>query len=75
VGRGHVHDAQTLARQQGLNPHLWTDIKQMLPLLSDKRYYRKLKYGYARGNEPVRYVQRIRDYKGILSNELLNSQK
>ena len=75
VGRGHVHDAQTLARQQGLNPHLWSDIKQVLPLLSDKRYYRKLKYGYARGNEPVRYVQRIRDYKGILSNELLNSQK
>ena len=22
VGRGHVHDAQRLAREQGLNPHL-----------------------------------------------------
>jgi membrane-bound lytic murein transglycosylase F len=73
VGRGHLHDAQTLAREQGLNPHLWSDIKQVLPLLSDKRYYRKLKYGYARGNEPVRYVQRIRDYRLILENELSNS--
>ena len=75
VGRGHVHDAQQLAREQGLNPHLWSDLKQVLPLLSDKRYYRDLKYGYARGNEPVRYVQRIRDYQLILENALNNSDK
>jgi membrane-bound lytic murein transglycosylase F len=75
VGRGHLHDAQTLAREQGLNPHLWSDVKQVLPLLSDKRYYSKLKYGYARGNEPVRYVQRIRDYQLILENELKNRDR
>jgi len=44
-------------------------------LLSDKRYYRGLKYGYARGFEPVRYVQRIRDYQLILENELIDSKK
>ena len=70
VGRGHLHDAQTLAREQGLNPFLWGDVKQVLPLLSEKKYYSKLKYGYARGNEPVRYVQRIREYQHILENEL-----
>jgi len=75
VGRGHLHDAQTLAREQGLNPYLWNDVKQVLPLLADKRYYRKLKYGYARGDEPVRYVQRIRDYQSILENELKNRGK
>ena len=75
VGRGHLHDAQTLAREHGLNPHLWSDVKQVLPLLSDKRYYSKLKYGYARGNEPVRYVQRIRDYQLILENELKNRDR
>jgi membrane-bound lytic murein transglycosylase F len=75
VGRGHLHDAQTLAREQGLNPYLWSDVKQVLPLLSDKRYYSKLKYGYARGSEPVRYVQRIRDYQLILENELKNLDK
>jgi len=75
VGRGHLHDAQTLAREQGLNPYLWNDVKQVLPLLSDKRYYRKLKYGYARGSEPVRYVHRIRDYQQILENELNNRDK
>jgi len=75
VGRGHLHDAQTLAREQGLNPYLWNDVKQVLPLLSDKRYYRNLKYGYARGSEPVRYVQRIRDYQLILENQLNKGTK
>jgi len=75
VGRGHLHDAQALAREKGLNPHMWNDVKQVLPLLSDKRYYRDLKYGYARGSEPVRYVQRIRDYQLILENQLNKGTK
>lgn len=70
VGRAHLHDAQTLARQLNLNPHKWADMKQVLPLLSDKRYYKDLRYGYARGTEPVRYVQRIREYHHIIENEL-----
>jgi len=69
VGRGHLHDAQVLAREKDLSPHHWKDIKQVLPLLADKRYYRRLKYGYARGMEPVRYVTRIREYRHILEGE------
>lgn len=67
VGRGHFRDAQKLARSLGKNPDLWVDMKDVLPLLSEKKYYKDLKYGYARGNEPVQYVNRIRDYKDILS--------
>lgn len=70
VGRAHLHDAQVLARRHGLSPWRWRDIKRMLPLLSDPKYYRTLKYGYARGYEPVRYVQRIREYHHVLANEL-----
>jgi membrane-bound lytic murein transglycosylase F len=70
VGRAHLHDAQVLARRHGLSPWRWRDIKRMLPLLSDPEYYRTLKYGYARGHEPVRYVQRIREYHHVLANEL-----
>lgn len=69
IGRGHMHDAQVLARQQNLSPHHWNDIKQVLPLLANKKYYRKLKYGYARGTEPVRYVSRIREYQHVLEGE------
>ncbi len=70
IGRAHMHDAQTLARKQGLSPHHWRDIKQVLPLLAKKKYYKDLKYGYARGTEPIRYVQRIREYQHVLENRL-----
>lgn len=70
IGRGHLHDAQELARRLNKNPHLWSDLRDVLPLLSHKKYYRTLKHGYARGREPVQYVQRIRNYKDILENIL-----
>jgi membrane-bound lytic murein transglycosylase F len=68
VGMGHVKDAQVLAKRFGLDKNTWRDLKAVLPLLSQKRYYRTLKYGYARGSEPVRYVESIYDYKDILEN-------
>lgn len=70
IGRAHMHDAQTLARRLDLSPHHWRDLKQVLPLLAKKEYYKDLKYGYARGTEPVRYVQRIREYRHVLENHL-----
>lgn len=70
IGRGHMHDAQSLARELELSPHRWSDMKQVLPLLADERYYRGLRYGYARGSEPVRYVQRIREYRAVLEQDL-----
>jgi membrane-bound lytic murein transglycosylase F len=66
IGRGHFRDAQTLARQLNKNPDHWHDMKEVLPLLSKKEYYKNLRYGYARGNEPVRYVTRIRNYEELL---------
>ena len=66
VGFGHLQDARTLARELGRNPDSWVDLKQVLPLLSQKKHYKKLKHGYARGSEPVQYVQRIRDYQQVL---------
>ncbi|MFW6284444.1 MAG: transglycosylase SLT domain-containing protein, partial [Desulfosalsimonas sp.] len=74
VGRGHLHDAQILARRLGLSPHSWRDLKQVLPLLADQQYYKDLKYGYARGYEPVRYVRSIREYRHILRNDLDNAE-
>ena len=68
VGMGHVKDAQVLAQKFGLDKNIWSDLKSVLPLLAQKRYYRTLKYGYARGSEPVRYVESIYDYHDILNN-------
>jgi len=69
VGLGHLRDAQVLARREGKDPKRWHDIKIMLPLLSKRKYYSTLKYGYARGSEPVRYVQQIREYEAILQQQ------
>lgn len=70
VGMGHVYDARKLARELGTNPDLWHDFREVLPLLSQKKYYSNLRYGYARGTEPVRYVQRIRNYHDMLLQTL-----
>ncbi len=66
VGMGHVYDARTLAERFGKDKDKWHDLKTILPLLSQPKYYKTLKRGYARGSEPVRYVQRIREFHDIL---------
>ncbi|MCD6293258.1 MAG: membrane-bound lytic murein transglycosylase MltF [Deltaproteobacteria bacterium] len=70
VGMGHIYDARQLARQLNKNPDRWSTLKETLPLLSQEKYYKKLKHGYARGNEPVRYVKRINNYRNILEKKL-----
>jgi len=70
VGMGHLRDARVLARRLGKNPDSWPDLREVLPLLSRKKYYKTLKHGYARGREPVIYVRRIRDYQDILIKTL-----
>jgi membrane-bound lytic murein transglycosylase F len=66
VGFGHLEDARILTERDGGNPDLWIDVKQRLPLLAQKKYYRTLRYGYARGHEPVNYVDNIRNYYDLL---------
>jgi membrane-bound lytic murein transglycosylase F len=66
VGFGHLEDARRLAEKMGKNPDLWIDVKDILPLLSQQRYYKQTRYGYARGQEPVTYVQNIRRYYDVL---------
>ncbi|PHQ66087.1 MAG: membrane-bound lytic murein transglycosylase MltF [Sulfurimonas sp.] len=68
IGMGHIKDAQKLTKKMRLNQNIWSDLKKALPLLSQKRYYQTLKHGYARGSEPVRYVDSIYDYRDILQN-------
>ena len=73
VGMGHLRDAQTLAKRLGKDPWLWSELKEVLPLLSKKKYYKTLKYGYARGHEPVTYVTRIRNFEDILIQHINNA--
>jgi membrane-bound lytic murein transglycosylase F len=66
VGFNHLKDAQLIAEWQGGDPDSWIDISDTLPLLSQKKWYTQVPYGYARGWEPVLYVNNIRAYYNIL---------
>jgi len=70
IGMGHVFDARGLARDMGRDPDRWVEFREVLPLLAQPRYHRDLRYGYARGTEPVEYVRRIRNYEDILVQAL-----
>ena len=43
-------------------------MKNNLLLLSEKRHYLNLKYGYARGYEAYQYVENIRRYMNSIVN-------
>ena len=70
VGMGHMKDARKLAEKLGFDTTTWKGLKKVLPLLSNKKYYKTLEYGYARGTEPVRYINRIQNYTEILEQKL-----
>jgi membrane-bound lytic murein transglycosylase F len=66
IGFGHLEDARILTQEDGADPDKWIDVKKYLPRLSQKKWYKKTRHGYARGQEPVRYVENIRSYYDIL---------
>ncbi|RGP39643.1 Membrane-bound lytic murein transglycosylase [Altererythrobacter insulae] len=66
IGFGHLNDARIITQRQGGDPDRWVEVKTRLPLLQQKKYYKNTKFGYARGEEPVRYVDNIRRYYDTL---------
>ncbi len=75
MGYAHMLDARALTAKQKGNPDSWADVKQRLPLLSQKPWYSKLTYGYARGHEAYTYVENIRKYQISLVGYLQEKEK
>lgn len=74
LGFGHLMDARRLTKQQGGSPDAWSDVKQRLPLLRQRKYYKQTRYGYARGDEALNYVENIRRYyQSIIGYEQANN--
>ena len=67
VGFGHLEDARVIAQARGKNPDSWLDVREMLPLLAQERWYTRAKRGYARGWEPVQFVDRVQRFLTLLS--------
>jgi membrane-bound lytic murein transglycosylase F len=66
VGFGHLEDARIITQTQGKNPDSWVDVRARLPLLAHERWYEHAKRGYARGWEPVQFVDRIQRFLTLL---------
>ena len=66
IGLSHLEDARILTQRDRKDPNRWNDVKEHLPLLAQPRWYRQTRYGYARGLEPVRFVNRVRTYYDVL---------
>ena len=73
VGYGHVIDARKLAEKHEGHNNVWTQNVDTFILLKMKpKYYNDpvVKYGYCRGSEPYKYVERImnlyNDYKNVV---------
>lgn len=67
IGLAHLEDARVLTQEQGGDPDKWNEVRRRLPLLADPKWFVRTKYGYARGNEPVHFVSRVRAYYDVLS--------
>jgi membrane-bound lytic murein transglycosylase F len=75
IGYCHVRDAQELARRLGLGGNSWQDMKTTLPLLQLSEYYATTPNGYARGKEPVEFVEKVLSYYDILKQKEVEFNK
>jgi membrane-bound lytic murein transglycosylase F len=66
IGYGHLEDARVLAQKAGRDPDSWQDVREFLPLLAQEFWYTQTENGYARGWEPVQYVDNVRGYRDLL---------
>ncbi len=70
IGFSHLEDSIELAKKLKKNPNLWLSIRETLPLLSQKKYYKDLKYGYARGDGAVNFTKNISSYYDVLKKDI-----
>ncbi len=61
-GIGHLLDARDVVVNRGGDPDRWADVRAALPLLGDPNWQATTKYGAARGDEAVAFVDSVRDY-------------
>lgn len=66
IGHGHLEDARRLTEAQDGDPDRWEDVRERLPMLTQERYFRQTRHGYARGYQAVHFVENIRAYFEIL---------
>jgi membrane-bound lytic murein transglycosylase F len=68
IGIGHLEDARIITQMRKKNPDRWADVRANLPRLSDPRWHKRVKRGYANGRETVEFVERVAQFAAILES-------
>lgn len=69
MGWAHLRDGHRLAHHKGLNPYRWTQLKKVLPLMTDEQYAEQLNFGPARGHETVDFIEGVLNYYDLLNSQ------
>ena len=67
AGPNHVNDILLLAKNNNDDVENWNVLKSYLYKLNQKKYYKEMKYGYARGWEAVQYIENVKQYYDIIT--------
>ena len=67
LGSGHVDDVVSLLTKDKIDINYWNNLKKYLLKLNKKKFYKKMRYGYARGWEAVQYIENVKQYYDIIS--------
>ena len=73
IGIGHLEDARIITQMRKKNPDRWADVRANLPRLSDPRWHKRVKRGYANGRETVEFVERVAQFAAILESTVPDS--
>lgn len=65
-GEGRLQDCMSLAKQKGLDPLVWENIAEVIPMLRDEEHYRNdaVKLGRFNGGETLKFVELIMERYG-----------
>ena len=67
AGPNHINDIILLAEKNNEDIENWNILKAYLFKLNQKKYYKKMKFGYARGWEAVQYIENVKQYYDIIT--------
>ncbi len=68
IGIGHLEDARIITQMRKKNPDRWVDVRPNLAYLSDPKWHKRMKRGYANGRETMQFVERVAQFHAILEN-------
>jgi membrane-bound lytic murein transglycosylase F len=66
IGIGHLEDARIVTQMRKKNPDRWADVRANLPHLQDPHWHKRVKHGYARGEETAQFVERVSQFSSLL---------